>query len=103
MLGSEKRRRQARVDIGIWNASRKCSIVPAPPEANQRHAATSRTFQLRQIAEPLRAVTGPSYWGRFPRTALLYLLRPIQRLPLRHAGTVFIAGMLVNMIFPSEN
>ncbi len=92
---------QRAVDIGITECLKKVFHRARAAGGDQRHAANvTDFFQLRQIVTVTHAVLVHHIQDDFPRAALLYLLHPIQRLPLRHAGTVFIAGILVNMIFP---
>ena len=67
---------------------------------NQRYVAhVAHFFQLLQIVAVAYTVLVHHVQDDFARAAFLHFLHPVQRFPLRDAGTAFIPGILVNMIF----
>ena len=67
---------------------------------NQRNVADrTHFFQLLEVVTVAYAVLVHHVQHDFTRTAFLYFLHPVQRLPLGDARAAFIAGVLVNVIF----
>ena len=67
---------------------------------NQRYVANiTHFFQLLQVITVTYAVLVHHVQDDFARAAFLDFLHPVQCFPLRDAGTAFISGILIYMIF----
>ncbi len=88
------------IDVGVAEGLKEVLHGSGAAGGNQRNVTHFTDLsELIQIVTVAHAVLVHHVEDDFSCSALLYLLHPIQRLPLGDASPAFIAGVLINVIF----